>query len=287
MIKQSVITDEISQDVRQAACLAKQYGLSAIEIRSAWNKPVHELDVADLQEIRSICQEYGLTVCALSSAFYKCALCDDEIPGQLALLEKLISTARTLGCSIIRGFSFWRDENSPAPEALARYYVQPARMLQEAGMYLVLESDPSVTACNGEMLARLVKAVDHPAVRVLWDPGNDLYSPLPEQPYPHGYSFVRPYVHHVHIKDAVCTGNAAETVRIGDGTVNWPGQLRALVQDGYEGYASLETHYRIGASISEAQMKQPSGNDFSAGGYAASEACLQVMAGLFEQLEHS
>ena len=43
MLKRGVITDEISQDIEKAASLAKQYGLTGLEIRSVWEKGPHEL----------------------------------------------------------------------------------------------------------------------------------------------------------------------------------------------------------------------------------------------------
>ena len=39
--------------------------------------------------------------------------------------------------------------------------------------------------------------------------------------------------------------------------------------DGYQGYCSLETHYRLGARISEELMRLPQGSGFSDGGMAA------------------
>jgi len=56
---------------------------------------------------------------------------------------------------------------------------------------------------------------------------------------------VKHLIGHVHMKDAVrdpATGRA-RWVALGTGEVDLPGQLRALVEDGYHGVLTLENHY--------------------------------------------
>ncbi len=103
---------------------------------------------------------------------------------------------------------------------------------------------------NGRQLARLVDAIGSPAVRALWDPGNDLYAPLPERPYPEGYEAIRGWIAHVHLKDARLLNGQAEGCCFGEGEMDWEGQLRALKRDGYQGWLVMETHYRLAAVLS-------------------------------------
>lgn len=279
-MKTAVITDEISQDLEEAAFVASCFGLDALELRSVWNRQPHELSDAEIENIRSICEKYGLDVCAISSPFFKCAFDEKEIALQIRILEKTIRLAKKLGCRIIRGFSFWQegDYDHMLPQ-IAEAFRTPGQMLQEAGVALALELDPSVYACNGQRLARLVEEIGHPHIRALWDAGNDIYSPVPERPFPDGYRYVKPYIVHVHLKDAVKHGDLVESVKLGTGEVNWEAQLAALEQDGYEGYVSLETHYRKGARISEELMRLPGGASFSLCGREASEECLEALQG--------
>jgi hypothetical protein len=58
--------------------------------------------------------------------------------------------------------------------------------------------------------------------------------------------------------------------------VDIPGQLAALVRDGYTGCASLETHYRVKAHLSEEAVNRPGGSAFSEGGEEASRLCLEA-----------
>lgn len=284
-MKTAVITDEISQDLEQVAQIASRFGLDAIELRSVWNKPVHELSDKEIQRIKDICDKYKLKVCAISSPFFKCNLNDDEIAMHISMLSRTIEVAQKLRCRIIRGFSFWQkgDFEAMLPKIVETFRV-PAKMVEEAGMEIALELDPSVYACNGQRVARLVKEINHPHIKVLWDAGNDVYSPIPERPFPEGYHYVQPYINHVHLKDAIKHGDAVESVKIGTGEVGWNEQLEALKKDKYEGYISLETHYRKGKIITEELMKQPGGDAFSACGREASEECLEVLQKMIKEL---
>lgn len=278
-MKTSVITDEISQNLEEAAEVAAAFGLNAIELRSVWNHQPHELDPGQIRRIRQICEEKGLKVCAISSPFFKCSLVPQEIECQLDILGKTIQVAQALDCRLIRGFSFWQqgDFEQRLPEIVAAFR-RPAEMLRAAGMKMALEPDPSVFACNGNRLGRLIRMIDDPCIGALWDAGNDVYSPIPEIPFPDGYDFVKPYILHVHLKDAILGENGkAESVKIGTGLVNWPRQLAALKQDGYDGYLSLETHYRKGGHITDELLRLPGGEAFSLHGREASVECIQAL----------
>ena len=84
-----------------------------------------------------------------------------------------------------------------------------------------------------------------PALRAIWDPGNDYVSG--GVPYPDGYRAVLPYIVHVHVKDAAVEDPATGLTRwacIGTGEVDYAGQIAALRRDGYRGALSVETHWR-------------------------------------------
>ncbi|MDG0810103.1 sugar phosphate isomerase/epimerase family protein [Cohnella rhizosphaerae] len=83
-------------------------------------------------------------------------------------------------------------------------------------------------------MAELVREVDSPALRALWDPGNEAHAG--KEAYPLGYETIKPYAAHVHLKDA-CAGpdGKARCVPLGSGDVPVIAQLRALAADGYEG----------------------------------------------------
>ena len=78
MYKTSIITDEVSQDLKVAAELAVRYKLDAVEIRSVNERTPFQMDRQDFRSIKEIVDSYGLHVCAIGSPLFKCDL-DDEV----------------------------------------------------------------------------------------------------------------------------------------------------------------------------------------------------------------
>jgi sugar phosphate isomerase/epimerase len=277
MYKRGVITDEISQEFREAVSLVSKYNLDGVEIRSVWEKGPHELDKKDIMNIKGMLEDAGLEVCGISAPFYKCDIDSEaEIKEHMEILKKSSELAHNLGTKLVRGFTFWKkgDFDRNFSKIVSRFE-EPVKLLEREGITLALEFDPSVFATNAKKLTRVVAAIDSPYVRALWDPGNDIYDPDGEIPYPDGYEIIKPYMVHMHLKDAVKSPDGKiNGVPLGEGQVDYKGQFVKLKEDNYEGYLVLETHYRPKHDISEELMALPKGSAFSYLGYEATEECL-------------
>lgn len=277
MFKKGVITDEISQDFKTAASLAVKYGLDGVEIRSVWDKGPHELDDGDINNIKSILSETGLEVCGISSPFNKCDMGNTaEMKANVGVLRKSINLAHQLDTKFIRGFTFWKkgsfEDNF---DKIVANFEDALKIVEKEDVILVLEFDPSVYATNAKKLARVISAINSPYVKALWDPGNDIYDPDGERPYPDGYEIIKPYMLHMHLKDArKLPDGKVESVPIGEGDVDYEGQFKELIRSGYNGFVVLETHYRPKHDIGEELMALPKGSAFSYLGYEATEECL-------------
>lgn len=283
MMKLAFITDEATQSLREAIDFAKQHSLDGVELRSMDGLPIDQIPQDRLLAYREALDAAGLRVCNLAGSFFKCRL--HERGGELQKLARLCDAADILGCDTIRGFAFFAPESGPeiTKEVLAAF--SPAiELLTERKKQLLLEADPSVNTTNHAALADLLRQLDSPVLGAIYDPGNDIYDPLHELPYPDGYEAVRPWVRHVHIKDACLDAQGEpQCVCIGTGSVDYPNLLRALLRDGYQGWLSLETHYRKNAVISEALMRQPGGAAFSEGGLAATAESIDALRTLLAQ----
>ena len=78
---------------------------------------------------------------------------------------------------------------------------------------------------------------------MVWDPANALVAG--ETPFPEGYEKIAPgRIVHVHAKDCHVTNHKPAFCAVGEGAVDWRGQIDALVSDGYQGWVSLETHWQ-------------------------------------------
>ena len=277
MFKYGVITDEISQDIYEACDLAHKYNLDGIEIRSVNERGPHELTREDIEQIKDAMTKNSLECCAISSPVFKCNLNDKDIEANIEILNKCILLAKELGTKYIRSFTFFKEKDlDDVLDDIVNVYKRLETVLESEDIYLLLEFDPSVYASCGETLAKIIRAIDMDRVKGLWDPGNDIYSPEKEVPYPDGYNHMKDFVTHVHIKDAKANSDGTITgVAFGDGDVDFKGQIAALKADGYDGYLVMETHYRVKKDILEELLTMPKGSMFSLGGYEATEECFE------------
>ena len=268
MFRLAVITDEISQELETVIEFAHTWGLQGVELRSVWEKGPFAWETADVIRMDARLRSEGLAVCGIGAPFYKCDFADAaERAVHLEGLRRCCEFAHRLGAPLIRGFSFWKGPYSI--QEIAQAFEPVDEILKKEDMQLVLEPDPSVNTPNGATVAALLREINSERIGALWDPGNILFDTAGEIPYPDGYEAVRPWLKHVHLKDSVRENGQPRAVPFGTGQVDMEGQLRRLVQEGYNGWISLEPHYRLDRVLDEATLRLPAGSSFSEGGLAA------------------
>ena len=259
-MKLAVITDEIDADLDHALDVMAEYGVVGAELRQVWDKNIADTTPDDWKRVKASLDAHGVHAVGLATPFYKCDLPGESADGpagplhsasarglgdQIALLEHCIAAAHFLGTPLIRVFSFWK--RGPLTPAIEEYitdaFAEPAALAEREGVTLILENEHACYLGTGAQTARVLAEINSPAVRCVWDPGNAFMDG--EVPFPTGYEAIKPFMAHVHVKDAkLAPGKSApEWTVVGEGEIDWAGQLRALRADGYSGYLSLETHY--------------------------------------------
>ena len=259
-MKLSVITDEISMDFEHALDVMLEYGVTGAELRSLWDTNIVDLPEDQIERAKRALDDRDMAVSCIASPLFKCDLgdaagtaagrthqaLDRTLSQQMAVLERCIHAADAFETPFIRIFSFWKrgDLTDNIEMEIIGAFEEPAARAEKADVILGLENEHSCYLGTGQEIARVIRAVNSPALKAVWDPGNAFCAG--ELPYPDGYEAVKDYVVHVHIKDAVWEDGKPKFMCIGDGRIDYFGQLRALIEDGYDGYLSLETHYRPG-----------------------------------------
>lgn len=276
----SIITDEISQDPEVAFSLAKEFGFDGVELRSVWDTPVEQLPEDKMRQLADRIKECGLQVSAIASSFLK----DDWGNDDRAKFDRLVKACHILDCKKVRGFSFWAAEDY-TDQKFADYLSTYDQLLEKEGLTLMLENDPAVNLNTGNALARFFSSHKLRNIGILWDPGNDIYTCGDTvKPYPDEYEAVRPFVRHVHVKDAVHKNGEPVGVALGDGWMDFPGQFKALIADGYTGWVTLEPHFRLEGEIDEELLKRPGGAAFSEGGYMPSKISMERLNEMLNSL---
>lgn len=279
MFRLAVFTDEISQDFELACDVAKEYELEGVEVRSVWNNAPQDIPPEDIARMKEILRERDLKVCSIASPFFKCDIdSEEEYEEHLDILRRCIALGKEFDCTIIRGFTFWRKGRFvDYKQRILDKFEEPVRILESEGVTLGIENESSTFVGTAKELSPFLEELNSASVRATWDPCNSLTDEdVEEVPYPNGYELIKPYIVHIHIKD---WGTDRQTgkkgcVPIGEGEVDFDGQFRALIRDGYEGYASLETHWRP-VALSEEELNRPGGDKFSESGEYASRVCLE------------
>jgi sugar phosphate isomerase/epimerase len=176
----------------------------------------------------------------------------------------------------VRIFSFYRtDPTVPEPEraaAQAREVLGPVQLPD--GVRLALETGTRSNTPTVRLALRFLDTLGDERIGVLWDPGNTAFSGFDPSPFPADFAAGSDRIVHVHVKDPRGT---ARYVRLGDGDLPWPQILAGLDAADYDGWLTLETHWRRDRELTPQQRDEPWGEDISAGGTEASAECIAVL----------
>lgn len=270
--RRSVITDEISQDLDRAIALAVEFGLEGLDVRSVWGKSVHELDDDELTRLRAAADAAGLAIPSVAPPFLKCEVdSPDEWAQHRRILDRSLRAADRLGAGCVRGFTFWKRVGvSRHWPRIVDAYREVAPIVERAGLVLAIENEPACMLGTTELLPALLEAVGSPAVRALWDPANGAHEG--ELPVPDAFDRIMPLTAHVHLKDGRHVAGKWRHSVVGQGEVGVLDLSRALAARGYDGWVTLETHYRPAAT--GADLNLPRGESFSELGEQGTRECL-------------
>jgi sugar phosphate isomerase/epimerase len=201
------------------------------------------------------------------------------------MLRRCIDLAHALDTDLIRVFTFWQQPGEPPWEAIAEKFHDPLHLAEQAHVRLGIENERSTIGASARKVADFLALMNHPQLKAIWDPGNEQGNTEGAGAFPAGYALLKPWIVHVQIKDRKRRlDGSSESVRLGTGDIDYLGQLRALKRDGYHGYVSLETHWRMGHALPKEVVRQPQGSAFSAGGEEATRLCLQGLQEILKQV---
>lgn len=236
----SGFVDEISDDFTEQCTVAADLGLEHLELRSAWGTNIVDLDANQLTRMQQVMDQHGLQVSSIGSPIGKIFI-DDDFGPHLERMRHAAEVAQLLGAPYLRIFSFFLHPGSrPADhrDEVLRRMRAFAEVAEQTGVLLVHENEKEIYGDTPERCLDLVTAVDSPHLRLAWDPAN--FVQVGVQPFTEGYAMLRPYLMYIQIKDALAADGRVVVAGAGDGQV--VSTIRALRDDGFDGFFSLEPH---------------------------------------------
>lgn len=261
----SIVSDELSDDPETAFELGLEWGVRHFELRGVYGERVPRLSAHARRRLIRAVREFGVKITALSPGLFKFPFPDSEPArsnlgwmdaGFFAnwlerkellrdhldrLLPETLELCAELGTHTLISFSFSRAgaAGGQVPQGVAEVLAQAAERAREAGIDFLIETEEGHWADTGARSATLLQQIGTDTAGINWDPANSLIDG--DLPFPDGYAAVRPYVRNIHFKDARRFADGSWTL-LADGDVDWQGQIRALIADGYDGPIAIEPH---------------------------------------------
>ena len=237
------VTDEISRDVREAIEIGVTWGISMYELRVIEENRIPNIDGKKIKEIEKLIGKFGIQITALSPGTFKGTLQETNVIEHEIneVLPKTFQLANKFNSQMVIVFGFKRaDEDQENDEQrVIDLFSRVAKSAEKNGLVVTVENEPGFWCDSGANTARILAAVNSPALRANWDPGNSVGTDEP--PFPDGYRAIKDWIANVHVKDTV-KGALVECVPVGEGVVGWPGQIQAIMRDRPVEHITIETH---------------------------------------------
>ena len=112
--------------------------------------------------------------------------------------------------------------------------------VEKHGIKIAVENEPGFWCDTGTRTAEIVKEVGMKNFGINWDPAN-AYVENEESAFPAGYESVKGFTFNVHVKDTRL-GSLVQCCPVGEGLIDWDGQIKALLQDRIVEHVTIETH---------------------------------------------
>lgn len=235
------VTDVFSPDAGAAAAEMHRLGLQGAELRTINGQSILETGRQELDRALAALRENKLEVVAIATPLLKCRF--DEWKTQSRQAERAFDIASLAGARIVRVFSGARvAEPATVFERMVDILQDLADKAERRGLVIGLENDRACNVSTAQEMAGVLAAIDHSNLQVVWDPASAYISG--EKPFPSGYQMLHAKrIGLVHAKDCTLEGHKPVWEPMGDGDIDWQGQIDALAEDGYEGFIDLETYW--------------------------------------------
>lgn len=192
-----------------------------------------------LAETRSRFASEGVRICNLGSSTQLHHADPAKRTQQLDHARRFIDLAQQLGCPFVRVFPDQLPPDQPRDQTLRLIsdgLLELGTYAKTASVTVLLESHGELT--HTDLLVPIMQAAKHPNVGLIWDIFN-MWVDAHESPTA-AYQALKPYIRHVHVKDARVTGDKHDYVLLGQGQAPLQEAIGALIKGGYQGYYSFE-----------------------------------------------
>ena len=238
-IEISGFADEIAEDLKTQIEVIKKLGISHIEMRGVNGKPLVEHSLEEVKEVKRQLDENQIKLSSIGSPIGKILITED-FEEHFELYKKTVEIAKIMETPYIRMFSFF----IPKGEEPEKYKSQVFERLQKFADYardhqvvLLHENEKEIYGDNAKRCLEIMQEFYGEHFKAVFDFANFVQC---NQDTREAYQLLKPYISYIHIKDAKAESGIVVPAGYGDGNVEEI--LKSLLEEGYEGFLSLEPH---------------------------------------------
>ena len=218
MMNISAFGDEAAIDFEEQLQVLRNLDISHIDIRAAWGVNCAQFSAEHAARIKQLCEQYGVAAACMGSPIGKSPIAD-PIEIECERLKAIGETAHQLGTRNIRLFSFY-PEGEPDDTALRQSVDRLGtltRIAAAADLQLLLENEKGLVGDVPARCLRIMRAIDSPHFRFIWDPANFVQCGAAEQ-VEQWWDALSPHIGYIHIKDALLSDGSVTVA----GRRRWP-----------------------------------------------------------------
>ncbi len=234
--------------------------LQGLEIRGVDGVNIADISLEKAGEVRQKLEDTGLSCWSIGSPIGKIGI-EEDFEAHLKKFRHTLALAQALGAGNIRLFSFYLPQGGD-PEAyreeVIRRLMAFAQAARGTGIGLCHENEKGIYGDTALRCLDIHRAV--PEIKAVFDPANFVQC---GQDTRQAWELLKPYVHYLHIKDALTDG---KVVPAGKGIGNVPWLLQQFAAIGGDSI-TIEPHLTVFQGLKELDK---AGDTSTVGGYVYS-----------------
>lgn len=250
--KFSGFSDEIAGDVDTQFRVLNKLGIRYFEPRGIDGKSIADLSDEETAALKEKMESCGISASSIGSPIGKVKL-EEDFEEHFRKFQRVVEIARRLDAAYIRMFSFYHEGGENWSDAERAEVLRRLRRMidyaAEHGVTLLHENEKGIYGDTVERCADLMRELSCAHFRAVFDPANFVQC---GQDTKEAYRQLREYIAYVHVKDAFLEDGRVVPAGFGDGNVEYV--LRSLLEDGYDGFLSLEPHLGSFAGLKDLEL---------------------------------
>lgn len=254
----SGFSDEISDNLDEQLAKVTGLGMNYISLRGIDGKNISEYSVEEFEEnVLPRLQKANVKVSSIGSPIGKVFIDDNMgFALQLQQLDRLCKIANLLDCKYIRIFSFFIEKGENYDDYEKQVIENISKFTKIAEKYKVIllhENEKDIFGDIARRCKTIFDKVSSPYFQGIFDFANFVQCGDDTKK---AYDLLKENILYYHIKDA--SYDVSYNVLCGTGDGKIPEILKDVINNGYDGFMTLEPHLAMFGSLQSLELEEAS-----------------------------